>query len=336
MATMSAFCLWTDRDRKNFYNGGLEIRQVGEGMHDVPGLVEAHVNNMNEGENLLNGECTKSNLWLVDLAGSERVAKTEVHGERLQETQNINRSLTALDVMSALATKSPHIPFSPHENDLGEALCSLNFGSRVRGIDLGPAKKQMDYSELLRCKQMVEKSKQEMKVNDLQIRKMEETIHGLDSKMKDKDLKNKNLQDKEYLTAQQLISPVTPIRIYIDDESPPIQVTTFFDTSVAQAIANPIVLPSSLWKNQKTYFRIVDESTFATDFISQLVTIEFFPRISITQRILDSSLPHKDLVVGFDIVSDKLGFKLNETSHIYLLEGFRNGFHRDDPISLKA
>ncbi|KAK6229093.1 hypothetical protein SCA6_018044 [Theobroma cacao] len=66
---------------------------------------------MVQGENLLNGECTKSKLWLVDLAGSERVAKTEVHGERLQETQNIDRSLTALDVMSALATKSPHIPF---------------------------------------------------------------------------------------------------------------------------------------------------------------------------------------------------------------------------------
>ena len=67
---------------------------------------------MVKGENLLNGECTKSKLWLVDLAGSERVAKTEVHGERLKETQNINRSLSALgDVISALATKSSHIPF---------------------------------------------------------------------------------------------------------------------------------------------------------------------------------------------------------------------------------
>ncbi|EOY13849.1 Di-glucose binding protein with Kinesin motor domain, putative [Theobroma cacao] len=124
----------------------LEIRQVGEGMDHVPGLVEAHVKNMNEvwevlqtgsnaravgstnanehrsrshcihcvmvkGENLLNGECTKSKLWLVDLAGSERVAKPEVHGERLKETQNINRSLSALgNVISARATKSPHIP----------------------------------------------------------------------------------------------------------------------------------------------------------------------------------------------------------------------------------
>lgn len=67
---------------------------------------------MVRGENLLNGECTKSKLWLVDLAGSERIAKTEVQGERLKETQNINRSLSALgDVISALATKSPHIPF---------------------------------------------------------------------------------------------------------------------------------------------------------------------------------------------------------------------------------
>ncbi|OMO65853.1 hypothetical protein CCACVL1_21367 [Corchorus capsularis] len=245
----------------------LEIRQVGEGAHHVPGLVEAHVNNINEvwevlqtgsnaravgstnanehssrshcihcvmvkGENLLNGECTKSKLWLVDLAGSERVAKTEVHGERLKETQNINRSLSALgDVVSALATKSPHIPFrnsklthllqdslggdsktlmfvqiSPHENDLGESLCSLNFASRVRGIELGPARKQIDSSELLRCKQMVEKSKQDMKIKDMQIRRMEETVHGLELKLKDKDLKNRNLQDKvKELEAQLLI-----------------------------------------------------------------------------------------------------------------------------------
>ena len=67
---------------------------------------------MVKGENILNGECTRSKLWLVDLAGSERIAKTEVQGERLKETQNINRSLSALgDVISSLATRSPHIPF---------------------------------------------------------------------------------------------------------------------------------------------------------------------------------------------------------------------------------
>lgn len=67
---------------------------------------------MVRGVNLVNGECTKSKLWLIDLAGSERVTKTDAQGERLKEAQNINKSLSALgDVISALATKSPHIPF---------------------------------------------------------------------------------------------------------------------------------------------------------------------------------------------------------------------------------
>ncbi|XP_039001539.1 kinesin-like protein KIN-14Q [Hibiscus syriacus] len=255
----------------------LEVRQVSEGVHHVPGLVEAHVTNMNEvwevlqtgsnaravgstnanehssrshclhcvmvkGENLLNGECTKSKLWLVDLAGSERVAKSDVLGERLKETQNINRSLSALgDVISALATKSPHIPFrnsklthllqdslggdsktlmfvqiSPNENDLGETLCSLNFASRVRGIELGPVKKQMDTSELLRWKPMVEKSKQDMKIKDMQIRKMEDAVHGLDLKMKDKDLKNKNLQEKVKELESQLLIERKLARQHVD------------------------------------------------------------------------------------------------------------------------
>lgn len=47
------------------------------------------------------------------------------------------------------------VQISPNENDLSETLCSLNFASRVRGVELGPAKKQLDTSELLRYKQMV-------------------------------------------------------------------------------------------------------------------------------------------------------------------------------------
>ncbi|XP_047342469.1 kinesin-like protein KIN-14Q isoform X1 [Impatiens glandulifera] len=236
----------------------LEIRQVGDGMHNVPGLVEARVKNINEvwdvlqtgsnaravgstyanerssrshcihcvmvkGENLLNEKSsTKSKLWLVDLAGSERIAKTNVQSERLKETQNINRSLSALgDVISALATKSSHIPFrnsklshllqdslggdsktlmfvqiSPNENDLSETLCSLNFANRVRGVELGSAKKQLDISELFKFKHMAEKSKLDIKTKEFQIKKLEDTIHGFDAKLKEKDLKNKSLQEK--------------------------------------------------------------------------------------------------------------------------------------------
>lgn len=88
------------------------------------------------------------------------------------------------------------VQISPNENDLGESLCSLNFASRVRGIELGPAKKQIESSEVLKYKQMAEKYKHEMKNKDLQIKKMEDNFHGLDIKLKEKELKNKILQDK--------------------------------------------------------------------------------------------------------------------------------------------
>ncbi|KAH7567632.1 hypothetical protein JRO89_XS07G0108500 [Xanthoceras sorbifolium] len=171
-------------------------------------------------KNLINGECTKSKLWLVDLAGSERLAKTEAQGERLKEAQNINRSLSALgDVISSLATKSGHIPYrnsklthllqdslggdsktlmflqiSPSEQDVGETLSSLNFATRVRGVELGPAKKHIDTGELQKLKLMLEKAKQELRSKDDALHKLEENVLNLECKAKGKDQLCKNQQ----------------------------------------------------------------------------------------------------------------------------------------------
>ncbi|KAF5207649.1 Kinesin-like protein [Thalictrum thalictroides] len=202
----------------------LDIKQAADGTQDVPGLHEACVHNVDEvwvqlqagcqnravgstnvnelssrshclfrvtvkSENLVNGQRSRSHLWLVDLAGSERVGRTEVEGERLKESQFINKSLSALgDVISALASKTNHIPYrnsklthllqsslggdcktlmfthiSPSSADMGETLCSLNFASRVRGVEHGPAHKQADHYELFKYKQMAEKQKQDEK-----------------------------------------------------------------------------------------------------------------------------------------------------------------------------
>jgi len=46
------------------------------------------------------------------------------------------------------------VQISPSVTDLGETLCSLNFASRVRGIESGPARKQADLTELFKYKQM--------------------------------------------------------------------------------------------------------------------------------------------------------------------------------------
>ncbi|KAI3451268.1 hypothetical protein Pfo_007933 [Paulownia fortunei] len=173
-------------------------------------------------KNLITGECTKSKLWLVDLAGSERLAKTDVQGDRLKEAQNINRSLSALgDVISALANKSSHIPYrnsklthllqdslggdsktlmfvqiSPSDQDLSETLSSLNFATRVRGVELGPVRKQIDTSELQKMKTMLDKARQESRSKDESLKKLEENLHNLESKAKGKDQVYKSQLDK--------------------------------------------------------------------------------------------------------------------------------------------
>merc|ERR1712232_1504042 len=104
--------------------------------------------------------------------GSERLSKSGAQGERLKETQAINKSLSALaDVFSALQKKSNHIPYrnskltqllrpcfagegktmmivnlSSDKNDAAESLCSLRFAKHVNQTELGRAKKNIGSS----------------------------------------------------------------------------------------------------------------------------------------------------------------------------------------------
>jgi hypothetical protein len=90
-------------------------------------------------------------------------------GVALKEAQNINKSLSYLgDVIQARAAKSTHVPYrnckltyllqdslggdgkclmfvqaNPRSEAAGESLCSLNFASRVRAVEMGKAKKHV-------------------------------------------------------------------------------------------------------------------------------------------------------------------------------------------------
>ncbi|KAJ1605357.1 kinesin-related protein K2 [Cryptosporidium canis] len=107
-------------------------------------------------------ECDSKNiastLSLIDLAGSERISKSGVTGERMKETQFINKSLSALgDVIQSINQGKEHIPFrnskltmilknslggnskaamlvhiSPCCSSINETISSLRFASKVQ------------------------------------------------------------------------------------------------------------------------------------------------------------------------------------------------------------
>ncbi|QPG93966.1 hypothetical protein C2857_003842 [Epichloe festucae Fl1] len=118
------------------------------------------------GENAATGERCEGTLNLVDLAGSERLKHSQAEGDRMRETQNINKSLSCLgDVIEALGRGSSHIPYrnsklthllqyslggnsktlmfvmvSPMETHLKETLTSLRFATKVHNTHIGTAK----------------------------------------------------------------------------------------------------------------------------------------------------------------------------------------------------
>ena len=116
------------------------------------------------GENSATGERCEGTLNLVDLAGSERLKHSQAEGDRMKETQSINKSLACLgDVIEALGKGSPHVPYrnsklthllqyslggnsktlmfvmvSPLEAHLKETITSLRFATKVCFSFLAP------------------------------------------------------------------------------------------------------------------------------------------------------------------------------------------------------
>lgn len=84
------------------------------------------------------------------------------------------------------------VQISPSATDLGETLCSLNFVSRVRGIETSPACKQADLSELFKYKQMVEKLKHDEK----ETKKLQDSLQSLQLRLAARERMCRTLQEK--------------------------------------------------------------------------------------------------------------------------------------------
>ncbi|KAK4852692.1 hypothetical protein QYF36_026223 [Acer negundo] len=130
-----------------------------------------------------------------------------------------------MDVISSLATKSSHITYrnskltrllqdsfggdsktlmflqiSLSKEDISETLSSLNFTTKVRGVELGPAKRHTDTGEIQKLKLMLEKTKQELRSKDDALQKLEENVLNLETKVRELENRVKERKQAEYVT----------------------------------------------------------------------------------------------------------------------------------------
>uniref|UniRef100_A0A182ISY3 Kinesin-like protein n=1 Tax=Anopheles atroparvus TaxID=41427 RepID=A0A182ISY3_ANOAO len=139
-------------------------------------------------------------LNLIDLAGSERQSKTGATADRLKEASKINRALSSLgNVISALAEKSPHIPYrdskltrllqdslggnsktimianiGPSEFNYNETLTTLRYAHRAKAIENKPVKNEDPQDTKLREYQ---KEIAELRKLISERQKREKTVH---------------------------------------------------------------------------------------------------------------------------------------------------------------
>jgi Kinesin-like protein len=156
-------------------------------------------------------------IQFVDLAGSERINKSKVSGDTLKETLHINKSLSALqDVITALETKSDHIPYrnslltrllqptlggseskvtviltcSPCEDSINETLTTLALGTRIKSVDLCWAfKKNIKSLEVERTLSLLEKERSEKLALLRKLEKLDRDYENFHLAMKEKDLR---------------------------------------------------------------------------------------------------------------------------------------------------
>jgi len=159
----------TSMDKVNsLLNKAMSVRSVASTQCNEHSSRSHFVFRLNiEGTNEALGQSVNGVLNLVDLAGSERLSKSQATGDRLKETQSINKSLSALgDVIMAINNGDSHIPYrnskltwllqpclgnqskalmfvnvAPSQGSAQETLCSLRFASKVNACEIGTAKR---------------------------------------------------------------------------------------------------------------------------------------------------------------------------------------------------
>ncbi|KAH9680073.1 hypothetical protein KPL71_026408 [Citrus sinensis] len=118
---------------------------------------------------------------------------------------------------------------------------------------------------------------------------------------------------------QQLLSldttiPIPSIKLQILPSKfhRPIPAIGLIDTGAQRSMLNPHILPPKYWTEYEEHFKAVNGKLFTTSLITKKpIGIQIFPNCVIWTKVIGSTLPNKDLLLGFDI--------LHQIKHLQIL-----------------
>ncbi|KAH9734686.1 hypothetical protein KPL71_017453 [Citrus sinensis] len=109
---------------------------------------------------------------------------------------------------------------------------------------------------------------------------------------------------------QQLLSldttvPIPSIKLQIlpSKFQRPIPAIGLIDTGAQRSMLNPHILPPEYWTQFEEHFKAVNGKLFTTSLITKKpIGIQIFPNCVIWTKVIGSTLPNKDILIGFDIL----------------------------------
>ncbi|RVW29545.1 Kinesin-like protein KIN-14E [Vitis vinifera] len=147
---VSIASLSTYEELKSIIQRGSEQRHTsGTQMNEESSRSHLILSIIIESTNLQTQSVARGKLSFVDLAGSERVKKSGSSGNQLKEAQSINKSLSALGMLSVLC----HLAVNTYL--IGTTIIFfIRYASRVRSI-VNDASKNVSSKEIVRLKKLV-------------------------------------------------------------------------------------------------------------------------------------------------------------------------------------
>ncbi|KAH9752716.1 hypothetical protein KPL71_014813 [Citrus sinensis] len=121
---------------------------------------------------------------------------------------------------------------------------------------------------------------------------------------------NSDSDQSQVIFHQQLLSldttiPIPSIKLQIlpSKFQRPIPAIGLIDTGAQRSMLNPHILPSEYWTQSEEHFKAVNGKLFTTYLITKKpIGIQIFPNCVIWTKVIGSTLPNKDVLLGFDIL----------------------------------